>query len=689
MKFFHGLPQALEPYIHQPRWVNWKFVTGKNGKPTKPPFRATAPDRAASSTDPDSWSDFPTAINTYQAGKADGVGLCLPNSDLVALDLDDCRDPKTGVIVPAAQRLVDRARSYCEITPSGSGLRIIGTGAGTKVHRKLAMPAGNGASIEIYRKAGRYITVTGDALPEAAQQLADNDRLIDELVVELDNAKAGKKRTRKAHGKDKPDVDDLIKNGEGGHFGGDRSRAVWFVINELVRRSQSADAIVAILLDRGNRISDHIYDQADPEKYAKRQVEKAVTDPQKSGDFMDTKSVWASKLYNALQAMKIDAELVNIVALDQMLQTEILMALPDSGEHFKRPITDADVGLIQRRLQKLGLRRISRETTYQAVEIVARENAFHPVRNYLDSLRWSGQPRLPTWLSCYFGAERNPYIERVGMMFLISMVARIFQPGCRVDHMPIFEGPQGILKSSACRVLGGEWFSDHLPEITAGKEVSQHIRGKWLIEVSEMHAMSKAETTILKSFISRTTERYRPPYGRKEVIEERQCVFAGTTNKDVYLRDETGGRRFWPVRTTIINIGALAADRDQIFAEAVVLYRQGMPWWPDQDFERKHAMPEQAARYEADAWEDPIRIYLYQLHEPRTTIMQVAIGALAYEPARPGMTVRKDDPQPIRGTPINRFGTADQRRVAAILTNLGWCRGRRGQNGERFWQRVG
>jgi predicted P-loop ATPase len=229
--------------------------------------------------------------------------------------------------------------------------------------------------------------------------------------------------------------------------------------------------------------------------------------------------------------------------------------------------------------------------------------------------------------------------------------------------MMVLEGPQGIRKSTACRILGGQWYSDSLPDIMShGKDAAQHLRGKWLIEIGELSAMGRAEDAHLKDFISRAVEQYRPSYGRADVYEPRQTVFVGTTNKEAYLRDETGGRRYWPVRVvSLIDTDALEHDRDQLFAEAVVRYRAGARWWPDGDFEAKYIKPEQDARYEGDPWEEDVQRFLdnvmsrQDITRHRVTVTEVA---------KVGLSMSE----------VARIGTTEQRRISRVLHKLGWKR---------------
>src|SRR5262249_18726179 len=142
------------------------------------------------------------------------------------------------------------------------------------------------------------------------------------------------------------------------------------------------------------------------------------------------------------------------------------------------------------------------------------------------------------------------------------------------------------------------------------KDCFQHLRGKWLVEVAELRAYSRAAIDHFKEFLVRGVERYRPPWGRKEVNEPRQCVLVGTTNRDVFLRDETGNRRFWPVEAGEITLDRLRPDRDHLFAEAAVLYHAGVPWWPSRDFERQVIAPRQEQVFEEDVWTEPIGNFL-------------------------------------------------------------------------------
>ena len=250
-------------------------------------------------------------------------------------------------------------------------------------------------------------------------------------------------------------------------------------------------------------------------------------------------------------------------------------------------------------------------------------------------------------------------------MFIISMVARVFEPGCQCDYMPILEGPQGEEKSKALRILAGKWFSDNLPSNISSKDAKQHLAGKWLVEIPDFHIFRNSEIRALKAFQTMRENIFRPPYGKKEVYRKRQNVFAGTTNEQTYLEDPTGGRRYWPLITAEINVAKLVEIRDPLFAEAVARYRKGEHWWPDKAFEKKHMAPEQEARRRIDVWEEPIKDHIEKRDLKQAAVFQIARDAL--------------------GKYTREMGTADQHRITDILTSLGWTRGRRGTGGVRWW----
>ena len=371
-------------------------------------------------------------------------------------------------------------------------------------------------------------------------------------------------------------------------------------------------------------------------------------------------------LANAMLFLRHDTQLAGCFAYDEMDEAAILLtALPGGVPVDVRHLTDNDLGIVQEYLQRQGLSRLGRDVVHQAVDMRARELPFHPVRQYLTSLEWDQKPRLIHWLETYLGAETSPYVEAIGCMFLTAMCARVFEPGCKMDYMLVLEGAQGGGKSAACRILGGEYYSDAMPDISCGKDASQHLRGKWLIELAELSALGRAEAAALKAFLTREVERYRPPYARLEVVQPRQCCFIGTTNKTAYLRDETGARRFWPVKMGKIAVDALAVDRDQLFAEAMRLYQHGIPWWPDQKFERTHILREQELRFEADIWEESISQYL--MNKDKVLVGEVAREAVQI------------------ATP--RIGRTEQLRIAAILERLGWERQPKDSRGNISWKR--
>jgi predicted P-loop ATPase len=237
--------------------------------------------------------------------------------------------------------------------------------------------------------------------------------------------------------------------------------------------------------------------------------------------------------------------------------------------------------------------------------------------------------------------------------------------------MLVLEGPQGELKSQFCRALAGpEHFSDHIPSISGDQvRVSMHMRGKWLIEISELAAFNKiGDVETLKAFITRRDEIYTPKYGRKERREPRQCLFIGTTNTDDWIKDETGGRRFWPVKVSFVDLDWLAKYRDQLFAEAVAAYDSGEPHWPNKIVERRVISPHQEKRQAFDNWTD------------RVLEMAAALTTVTIAKIWEGMG------SVTHGGDLSRLDMLAQKRIAAILKKGGYAKADDAQ-GKKIWRK--
>ena len=209
-----------------------------------------------------------------------------------------------------------------------------------------------------------------------------------------------------------------------------------------------------------------------------------------------------------------------------------------------------------------------RDSTYPAVCRLCLENSFNPVIDYLDSLKWDGKPRLNTWLTTYLGAVPGALNSAFGRKTLVAAVRRIRKPGCKFDQMPVLEGPQDIGKSSAVRILAGDYFRDEEIISKDSREVQELTNGVWLYEMSELVGLGKRDVEHVKNFLSKTHDSARGAYGRMLEDQPRTCIFIGTCNRNDYLGDDTGNRRFWPIPVGKIDLARLKEDRDQLWAEA-------------------------------------------------------------------------------------------------------------------------
>jgi putative DNA primase/helicase len=386
---------------------------------------------------------------------------------------------------------------------------------------------------------------------------------------------------------------------------------------------------------------------------------------------------------NVLTVMQNDERLIGIVGLDLFSGLQVKRKNTpwpsEPGEWTESD--DFRLGMYMATHHSLVLAAIG--DIERGVAQAAREHSFNPVTDYFDrcAAMWDGEQRVSTAFSTYWGAEDSEYMQLVATMFFVGIVVRGYRPGVKHDHAPVFEGGQGEGKSTALKVLGGDWFAD-TPFRMGEKDGYLSIQGVLLYEVAELEQFNRSEVTAIKAFMSSTTDRFREPYGRRMKNMPRRCAFGATTNENEYFKDTTGNRRFWPVATGKLDIQRLIEDRDQLFAEAIQMLRAGVLWYPTRDQQSRLIDDHQENREIPDPWHG--RIYEYiegldadgnetLLSKPnRVTVRELLVKGLHFE--------------------LSKLGPArvETMRISAIMRKLKWIKGRDADGArERWYARPG
>lgn len=321
----------------------------------------------------------------------------------------------------------------------------------------------------------------------------------------------------------------------------------------------------------------------DKERMADMEFEDITEDDE---DFLsklkrDKNGTPESDVYNCLVVLKQDPTLKGKIRLDEFAHRLVVIDdLPWRGKDETPYWTDTDDACLRNYFATKYLIK-GKGIIDDALQEVTQDNKFHPVREYLKELTWDGECRLDTLFIDYIGAEDTEYIRAVTRKWMCGAVARVMGPGVKFDTAIVLYGSQGLGKSLILERLGRKWFNNSLVDIKT-KDALEQIQGSWIVELAELAPTYKNDNEIVKAFISRTSDRFRSPYGRRTEEYPRQCVFAGSTNNLMFLKDRTGNRRFWPItgdkdRKTKNSWDLSKDEIDQLWAEAFVYWSEGEP----------------------------------------------------------------------------------------------------------------
>jgi len=708
------IPENIPETLKQtPQWVCWAYDWVTDSEEPEKSKWAKVPKNAhtggnAQSTNEKTWADFGTAWKRYanSRGKIDGIGFVVSDRDVyAAIDLDHVVE-NGKIIGPKAARFVEMVASYWEISPSGTGLRCF-------VKATLPPEGRKRGNVECYED-GRYLTVTGhrvgDVRDVVEQQAAveqfhaeafparkpKTDRIEPVPLSLSDSELLEKALNSKNGGKIRALLDGDISDYGDDHSSADLalcSRLAFFSGGDPVRLDSwfRCSRLYRDKWDKRHYSNGQTYGQAtiekaisgcsnfyDPDK-ARKARGKATTSP-KAAPMTVAPAPSATDQPDAVQEQNWrDGLLLNGVGNPKRSYANTLLFVRQypkwagrwsRNEMANEPYLDGArlasgvVGdLISQCERELGFSP-STEYVERAINQAADERPFHPVRDYLRSLKWDGKPRLKAAAVIFWGSKLALHLTYL-RKWMISAVARAMQPGCKVDTALVLVGPQGIGKSSFWDVLGSPWFSD--TEMDGGKDGLMQLHSAWIYEWGEIDRVTSVRAAEeVKGFLASREDTFRAPYARAPQTHPRSSVIVGSTNKTRFLNDSSGSRRFWIVPVTKkVPIEQLRKFRDLYWAEAVAAFDAGEQWWltEAEDAERNTAADDHQVE---DSWTEKAADWTASWTKQEDSAPEAKKrGGFKLADLLAGL-----------GVELARQGKQEQMRASAILERLGYERKR-------------
>lgn len=619
----------------QKRWIVWN-AEEVGGRTTKVPY--TVSGKRASSTDHNTWSTYAEAKKASEFFSGMGI-IFTPDQTLLGIDIDHVLvDGKVShEKAPHIKALIKEANTHTEISPSGDGLHLY-----LALTAPLALEANRHSPFEAYT-SGRFFTFTenhfGKAKPirtitpeEAIGLLTiigypwgkkELTALIEEASHTTSNFTDDELLDRMFSSRNGEKVRALY-DGDLSEYDNDASRADSALLHHLAFWS-GKDSSQMERIWRGSALGKRTKTSSRAD-YRLRSIQNAIqscsevyTSPTHNIDFLFTVGPKKEKQYvknteNVCRVLRHHPQFKDTLRFDNFKNRMQLKV-----NNVWRNYTDSDDIDIQTSISILFpfLRLVSKDMARDAALKVSKENTIDSARDFIAGIPWDKEARLDTWLTHTYGTPNDEYHQRVGANWMKGLVKRIAEPGCKFDYVLVLEGPQGAKKSTSLNIIGAmpDGYNWHVETTmsTDHKDFFQQFEGKAIIEFSEGETLSRTEVKKMKSIITTAWDRYRPSYGRISEDFPRRCVFAMTTNQDEYLKDETGNRRWLPIRVTLpeVDIDWLTENRDQLLAEA---YHRVMNLKETTyEFPKEETRKQQDARRVSDPNEDKIAEWYYSL----------------------------------------------------------------------------